>query len=593
MAAVKSKAGGEDFCLKGIPVSPGVVSGPLVVIRREEFHIPSRKITEDQIGEEVEKLESALVKTREQILEIKEHLSSSLSEKDASIFDAHLLVVEDAGLIEAVRTRIGEELLGAEYIYHDLMVSYAQSMRKFEDPYLRERAADLMDVGKRVLNNLLGRTVSSVYEFDEPSIILAHDLTPSDTAMLDRTKVLGFATELGSHTSHTAIMARSLNIPAVVGLKDACASDGLKDGLPVILDGHQGVLFVNPSDDVKWQYGEIEERRHQVEERLQVLKDTDAVTNDGKKVIISANVELVDDIPLLKSNGAEGVGLYRTEFMFLNRIDLPSEEFQYEMYRRFFSEVAPDPVIVRTLDIGGDKMMDHLGLTEELNPFLGWRAIRYCMERKDIFSTQLRAICRAAHGFHGRIMFPLISNLEEVVAAKTLLHEVMEELEKEGVDYNSELEIGVMIEVPSAALIIEHIVEEVDFVSIGTNDLIQYTLAVDRTNENVAHLYQPTHPAIIELISRVVEASHAGGIWVGVCGEVAGQISLTPLLVGLNVDELSMGSVFVPRVKKAIQTLNAAEMRELVKDWRKMASAETIADHVLEIAQKHYGELLE
>lgn len=581
----------HDVKLTGIPVSPGVAHGPLVVFDREEISVPRQPVKPEEIAGEMARFEAALVQTRQQIQEIKEMLSDSIGEKDAGIFEAHLLVVEDAMLLQAVKKQIEQKQLCVEYVFHHIIHQYAQSMREVDDPYLAERAADIIDVGKRVLNNLMGKNPVEKYVLDQPSIILAHDLSPADTAMLDRSMVLGFATDLGSRTSHTAIMARSLNIPAVVGLKDASLS--LSSGVQVLLDGYEGVLVLNPSEKTRYEYGQIEIRRHQVEEELETLRETQAVTRDGRKVVISANVELPEDLPLLKESGAEGIGLYRTEFMFMNRLGVPDEDEQVKIYQQVIEASAPHPVIFRTLDCGGDKVLNQLEHDEELNPFLGWRAIRFTLQHREIFETQLRAICRAGAGHRIRVMFPMIATFEELAEAKAVLQSVLLELDREHRDRARDIEVGAMIEVPSAALIVDRIVPEVDFLSIGTNDLVQYTLAVDRTNERVAYLYQPTHPAIIMLIRRIVEAAHAGGIWVGVCGETAGEVTLTPMLLGLGVDELSMGSVFIPRVKRAVQRLNYGEMKELTALLEKQTTGQVVLERLEEVARAHYPELLE
>jgi phosphotransferase system enzyme I (PtsI) len=587
----RSKKLQNDVRVQGIPVSPGVAHGPLVVFDREEVSIPRQPITREEISSEMARFETALVLTRQQIQEIKDLLSDSIGEKDAGIFEAHLLVVEDAMLLQAVHKQIEQKLQCVEYVFHHIIHQYAQTMREVDDPYLSERAADILDVGKRVLNNLMGKNPVEKYRLDEPSIILAHDLSPADTAMLDRSMVLGFATDLGSRTSHTAIMARSLNIPAVVGLKDASLS--LTSGVQVLLDGYEGVLVLNPSEKTRFEYGKIEIRRQKVEVELETLRETHAITLDGRKVIVSANVELPEDLPLLKESGAEGIGLYRTEFMFMNRLGVPDEDEQVTIYRQVIEASAPHPVIFRTLDCGGDKVLSQLEQDEELNPFLGWRAIRFTLQRRDIFETQLRAICRAGAGHRIRIMFPMIATFEELAEAKAVLQGVILDLDRQHRDRARDIEVGAMIEVPSAALIVDRIVPEVDFLSIGTNDLVQYTLAVDRTNEKVAYLYQPTHPAIITLIRRIVDAAHEGGIWVGVCGETAGEVVLTPMLLGLGVDELSMGSVFIPRIKRAIQRLNYAEMHALALDLEKKNTGQLVWERLEEIARSHYPELLE
>lgn len=580
----------QETCFKGIPVSPGVVSAPLVVIGQEEIQVPNRKITATQIPEEIARLETALFQTREQIIEIQNHLSNSMGAKDANIFDAHLLVVEDDSLLQAVKRQLGTKLRCVEYVYHHLMMTYVRSMREIDDPYLQERAADLIDVGRRVLNNLMGRKVSDAYQLERPSIIVAHDISPSDTALLDRALVLGFATDVGSSTSHSAIMARSLNIPAVLGLRNA--ANILKSGTEVLLDGYQGILIVNPTEQTKADYGKITRQHEEIDQKLTQLRETRGATQDNHRIILCANVELPEDLEMLKEAGAEGIGLYRTEFLFLNRMDMPSEEEQMVAYHQVIQSAGEEGIIIRTIDLGGDKMPDHLDMDEEPNPFLGWRAIRYCLKEPEVFKTQLRAICRAAHGHKTSIMFPMIATQSELLQALALLEEAKNELRAKNLQYSDKLQVGAMIEIPSAALLAEQLIPHVDFFSIGTNDLIGYTLAVDRTNEKVAYLYQPTHPAVLRLIQNVVNIAHAHNKWVGVCGEMAGDVRLTPLLVGLGIDELSMGSIAIPRIKKAIQSLSYAEMRKVTEDLLKSATAEQIAAKLEEIAMAHYPELL-
>jgi phosphotransferase system enzyme I (PtsI) len=477
-----------------------------------------------------------------------------------------------------------------EHVYQHVIHAYAQSMKEMEDPYLRERAADIMDVGRRVVYNLLGRKLADLYSLDSPSIILAHDLTPSDTALLNRQLALGFATEVGSTTSHTAIMARSLNIPAVVGLHSVLSKCDL--GAPVILDGYAGLLIVYPTEQTRYEYGQIEKRRLAVEQSLEVLRDTPATTKDGRRLVLSANVELPEDLPLIAESGAEGIGLYRTEFLFLNRVQFPSEEEQTNIYQQVVQASRPHLAIIRTLDLGGDKLPSHQGLDPEANPFLGWRAIRYCLEKPDLFKTQLRAICRSNPGGKVRVMFPMIATREELVAALALLGEAREELKAADIPAATEVEAGAMIEVPSAAMIVDRLAPLVQFFSIGTNDLTQYTLAADRTNERVASLYQPTHPAVLMFIQRVVQAAHKHGIWVGVCGEMAGDVLMTPVLLGLGVDEMSMGSVAVPRVKKAVQSLDYAECQAVAARLLEMDSGEESRKILVELAQRAYPELV-
>jgi phosphotransferase system enzyme I (PtsI) len=575
---------------KGTAASPGVAIGPLVIIQRDEHIIRRRKIRPEDVPHEIERLENALLETRKQIQAIKEKLSDSLGEKDAGIFDAHLLVVEDHTFLGAVKKEIEKKLLTVEYIYQSLTKAYAQKMLEMDDAYLSERANDILDVSRRVLRNLEGLK-DLQHQIDVPSLIFAHDLTPSDTVSLDRKLVLGFVTEVGNRTSHTAIMARSLNLPAVVGVREVVMDD-LEPGVEVLIDGHDGLFILNPSEQTKYEYGQIESRRHAVEESLDQLRETSAVTRDGRKVIVSANVELPDDLPHVAENGAEGIGLYRTEFLFLNRLDFPSEQEQAEMYRRVAQGAKPGSVIVRTLDVGGDKVLSHTGIEPEMNPFLGWRGIRFCLDKVDMFKTQLRAICRASAEGNVRVMFPMITEVQEVRRARTLLNEVMADLRKENVPMAEKIECGLMIEVPSAAMTADILAKEVDFFSIGTNDLIQYTLAVDRVNEKVANLYQPTHPAVLRLIRRTVEAAHANNIWVGICGEMAGDIILTPLLVGLGIDELSLGSISVPRIKRVIQSLHYQESQQLAESLMNRATGQEIWSVLEEQAQRLYPELL-
>jgi phosphotransferase system enzyme I (PtsI) len=580
----------QEEKLVGIGVSPGVARGMVFVHHPEDEEPPKRRIDPDQIPNEVARFESALITTRAQILEMQQRIAEAIGAKDASIFDAHLMVVEDNTLIDEVLRTLQKEQWNVEFVFAEVANRYAKTLSEIDDPYLRERAFDIHDVTRRVVRNLMGRSTKTLAQMDGPQIVVSHNLTPSDTAMLNRQMALGIATEVGSRTSHTAIMARSLNIPAVVGLKGAATR--LKNGDHILLDGNKGVVFLNPSDDTLWNYGEVEVELERVEELLTGLRDTRSITRDGRSVILSANIELPEDLTLVHEAGAEGVGLYRTEFFFLNRTELPDEEEQYEAYYQVASGVAPQSVIIRTLDLGGDKFLSHSHLPSELNPFLGCRAIRFCLDRPDVFKAQLRAILRASAVGNVRLMYPLISGLPELRQANEILETCRQELRAEGQRFDEKLEVGIMIEVPSAVLIANNLAKEVDFFSIGTNDLIQYTIAVDRVNERIAHLYEPTHPAILRLLELTVQAAHNNGIWVGVCGEMAGEICLVPLLVGLGVDELSASPGLIPRVKKAVQTLDSKECAQLVEDVRELESAEEILERCEALARRSYGELL-
>jgi phosphotransferase system enzyme I (PtsI) len=437
---------------------------------------------------------------------------------------------------------------------------------------------------------LLGKAASGLHAHSEPHIIIAHNPTPSDTALLNRSLVLGFCTEVGSKTSHTAIMARSLGIPATVGLHDVTSH--ITAGDPVLIDGYRGILIVNPSPQTIKDYESYEKEKDAVEERLELIRDTFSATSDGIRITLSANIELPSEMSDVKENGAEGVGLYRTEFLFLNREKLPDEEEQFENYRIVAEQSAPHSVIIRTLDIGGDKVAASLDQSKEENPFLGCRAIRFCLEHPHIFKTQLRAILRASVHGHLRLMYPMISGLAEFRQASAILEECKAELRSEGKEFDEKLEVGVMIEVPSAALVADVLAKEVKFFSIGTNDLIQYTIAVDRVNDRIAHLYKPTHPAILRLIKMVVEAARENGIWTGVCGEMAGDIVLTPLLLGLGIDELSTSPTLVPRVKKAVQSVSLIECQQLAERSLKANSSSDILQLCVDFARSRYDELV-
>jgi phosphotransferase system enzyme I (PtsI) len=580
----------QEVTLRGVGVAPGIAHGVVFLHHPDDEEPPKRKLDESEIPGEIARFESALIATRAQILEMQQRIAEAIGAKDASIFDAHLMVVEDHTLIDEVLRALQRERWNVEFIFSEVANRYAKTLSEIDDPYLRERAFDIYDVTRRVIRNLLGRSTRTLAQLDVPHVIVAHNLTPSDTAMLNRPMVLGIATDVGSRTSHTAIMARSLNIPAVVGLKDV--STTLKNGDHVLLDGNKGLIIVNPADQALWEYGELEVELEKVEEQLTGLRDTASVTADGKQIILSANIELPEDVPLVIAAGAQGIGLYRTEFFFLNKTELPDEEKQYEAYRAVAEALFPQPVIIRTLDLGGDKFLSHSHLPTEINPFLGCRAIRFCLERPDVFKAQLRAILRASAVGNVRMMYPLISGLSELRQANEVLESCRSELRAEGVPFNENLEVGIMVEVPSAVLIADALAKEVDFFSIGTNDLIQYTIAVDRVNERIAHLYEPTHPAILRLMEMTVAAAHANGIWVGVCGEMAGEITLTPLLIGLGVDELSASPGLVPRVKKAVQTLDSQKCAAFLAEVRDSSLATEIFSRCESIAREHYPELL-
>ncbi len=577
---------------RGIPVSAGVCRGKLLVLDRSRPSIARRKMADGQIQDEVSRLERALVQTRHQIIEVQRRVSEAMGADEGSIFDAHLLVLEDRTLLDEIVRVIQEDKVNAEFAFQSVAERYAATLAAIEDDYLRERATDMRDVTSRVLSNLLGLEADGdLRNLKEPCIIIAHDLTPSNTAQLDKRNVLGFATDVGSRTSHTAIMARSLRIPAVVGLKTA--SEELESGQYALLDGFNGVIVVNPTDQTLFEYGQLVRKQVTLQEKLRDMLNKPAVTLDGHRVFLSANIESPADSEAVKSNGAEGVGLFRTEYLFINRETPPTEEQQYQAYRQAAQALKPLPVVIRTLDLGGDKFLAHMPVPREMNPFLGWRAIRFCLQERDIFRNQLRAILRASAEGNVKMMFPMISGLEEVTQATALVEEFKQELRAEKLPFDENLEIGAMIETPSAVIVAESLAKRLKFFSIGTNDLIQYSLAVDRMNEKIAHLYEPTHPAIVRLIKATVEAAHNHKIWVSVCGEMASDPVLAPLLLGLGVDELSAAPPLVPPVKFLIRRLKVSEAKELAKFALQCESAAEILSRCQELGRRIAPSLFE
>jgi len=581
----------KEIRFEGAGVSPGIAHGKIHVVRDDIDDMVRHSIERSQIPDEIGRFETALIQTRMQILEMQQKIAEAIGAKDAGIFDAHLLVIEDRTLIDEVLRKLESDLCNVEWVFQEVAASYSETLNKIDDPYLRERALDIQDVTKRVIRNLQGKAPKPFLAVTEPHILVAHNITPSDMATMDRHRVLGIATDLGSRTSHTAIISRSLEIPAVVGLHNA--TEKLETDQYVLLDGSAGLVIVDPTKETLARYSELEAKRVKVAAGLKELRETKSTTRDGRHIVLSANIELQEDVDAVATHGAEGIGLYRTEFLYLNRDTLPSEEEQYEVYRKVAETVRPDPLIIRTFDLGGDKLAPGtVDVGDEMNPFLGWRAIRFCLENVDLFKTQLRAILRASAVGNVKIMFPMISGLEELRSAMSILQECKNELGKSGIEFAEATEVGAMIEVPSAAISADILAREVDFFSIGTNDLIQYALAVDRMNERIAHLYEPTHPSVLRLLKMIADAGHAHDLWVGVCGEMAGDIALIPLLLGLGVDELSASAVLVPRVKRAVQSLSVPECKQLVKEALTLQTAPDILARCLELANARYGDLL-
>lgn len=580
----------REIVVQGIGVSPGVVIGPAFLITRAEMRTPERAIEEDEIPREIARFEEAVIATRDQLRQIQGKVEKALDRKNASIFDAHILVLDDRSFVEDVIRGLKTRKLNVEAVLQGVAEKYADALAKLGDEYLRERAADVKDVVRRILQNLAGQTFTELGGAAEPSVVIAADLSPSDTATLNRERVIGFAIDQGSPTSHTAIMARALEIPAIVGLHDA--SIRISSGDRVLVDGNTGRIVIHPSAGTLERYGTIVRERETIRARLETLRDEPARTLDGYEVELAGNIELPQDVDAVLRHGARGVGLFRSEFLFLSRTHLPDEMEQARAYTEVARRLAPAPVVIRTLDLGGDKFASSIAMPKELNPYMGWRAIRFCLAQPDIFSTQLRAILRASALRNVKIMYPMVSNVDEVVHAGRILDRAKEDLTAEGVPFDETIEVGIMVEVPSAALNAHQLARRVKFFSIGTNDLIQYTLAVDRINEQVAYLYEPTHPAILHLLRQTIDAARSAGIWCGVCGEMAANPILAPLLVGLGVDELSMSPNMTPMVKQVIRTLTLSECSALAARSLQCESAAEVAVLCRELTQRRAPEIV-
>jgi len=581
----------SEILLKGIGVSPGIAVGKAQLIAPHAHTAVPRTIARNEVPIEIARFEEALIATHDQIRHIQKQVAEVLGDEHASIFDAHLLVVDDRTFIEDVIRTIKRDMLNVEPVLLSVSNRYADMLSKVEDSYLAERAADIRDVTRRILANLAGEALDQMKKISEPCIVVAHDLSPSDTASIDRNLVKAFVTDLGSATSHTAIMARALEVPAVVGLHNVTAV--AHSGDPILIDGGRGIVVVHPSEARLAEYEKRAEDQVQILQELAALRDKPPETRDGYLVPISANIELLDELDSVAARGAKGIGLFRTEFLFLGTETLPDEDAQAAAYAQAAQSQYPSPVVIRTLDLGADKLPASIKAADELNPYLGDRAIRLCLTRPALFKTQLRAILRASVHDNVRMMYPMISCVQELVDANALLKESMGELEAKGIPFNKDLVVGTMIEVPSAALVADLLAPHVRFFSLGTNDLIQYTMAVDRGNENVAHLYKPTHMAIVRLIDHVVKVSHKFGMWTCVCGQMAADPLLVPLLVGLGVDELSVSPSQVPMVKDVIRNLYYSGAIVLAQKALISTSAENVERLCHEMVRQIAPEVLE
>lgn len=581
----------KEKIYEGIPASPGIAIAPVHVIARG-FSAPEiYEIPESEIEREQERFQKSLEITKRQLIELQTRLAAISGDKESEIFEAHVMMLEDRTVVNRVLRAIVTRQQNAEYAFYAVMQNFLEAMRRVPDPYLRERTADIEDVAQRVLRNFNSEGDLRGKGPDVQHVLVAYDLAPSDTASINRRHVLGLATEQGSVNSHTAILARAFGIPAVVGL-DGAVIDIIALA-PSILDGYSGKLILYPSQETLERYRNLSLAKEKLRHSLDGMREAATATLDGRALTVSANIELVDDLPLVKRSGAKGIGLYRTEFLLLNGEAMPDELEQAEAYTRVAREMAPHTVIIRTLDAGGDKLPVEPLTEPEPNPFLGWRGIRVSLARPAMFREQVRAVLRASAFGKVALMFPMISGLSEVWRGKDMVRSCMDEFEKEGIPFDRNLPVGIMVEVPAAAICADLLAPEVDFFSIGTNDLIQYTVAADRVNPHVAELYRPTHPAVIRLIKRTIDAATDNGIWTGVCGEVAGDIRLTPLLLGLGVKELSVGPQQVPRVGHAIRALNYGECVGMAEEALRHTRSKGILELSMSLARKYYPEILD
>ncbi|EJH8672446.1 phosphoenolpyruvate-protein phosphotransferase PtsI [Escherichia coli] len=570
--------------ISGILASPGIAFGKALLLKEDEIVIDRKKISADQVDQEVERFLSGRAKASAQLETIKTKAGETFGEEKEAIFEGHIMLLEDEELEQEIIALIKDKHMTADAAAHEVIEGQASALEELDDEYLKERAADVRDIGKRLLRNILGLKIIDLSAIQDEVILVAADLTPSETAQLNLKKVLGFITDAGGRTSHTSIMARSLELPAIVGTGSVTSQ--VKNDDYLILDAVNNQVYVNPTNEVIDKMRAVQEQVASEKAELAKLKDLPAITLDGHQVEVCANIGTVRDVEGAERNGAEGVGLYRTEFLFMDRDALPTEEEQFAAYKAVAEACGSLAVIVRTMDIGGDKELPYMNFPKEENPFLGWRAIRIAMDRKEILRDQLRAILRASAFGKLRIMFPMIISVEEVRALRKEIEIYKQELRDEGKAFDESIEIGVMVETPAAATIARHLAKEVDFFSIGTNDLTQYTLAVDRGNDMISHLYQPMSPSVLNLIKQVIDASHAEGKWTGMCGELAGDERATLLLLGMGLDEFSMSAISIPRIKKIIRNTNFEDAKVLAEQ----ALAQPTTDELMTLVNKFIEE---
>jgi phosphotransferase system enzyme I (PtsI) len=566
----------KELTVQGIAASNGIAYGQVFVYVQSPVEVPSYNVDPAKRVEEIARFEQALVVTRQQVQKIRDEVEKNLGPDEAAIFDAHLLVLEDQALISETIREFETTGRNIETCFNAVARRYIQAFAEIADEYFRERAGDLKDVAQRVLQNLLGQSAVNLSQLIEKRIVVANDITPSDSASIDRSQALAIVTDTGSKTSHAVIVARSLKIPAIVGVREFTKT--VHDGDWAIVDGYEGVVIVNPSEQTLFRYGQIRQQKTSFEQRVLAENQQPAITLDGVAVKLMANIEKVDETALVKECRAEGIGLFRTEYLYLNSARIPNEQEQFLAYKAVAEALAPHPVVIRTLDLGGDKPLAGAPdlFPKEDNPFMGYRAIRFCLENPGIFKDQLRAILLASTHGKVRIMYPMISGGEELSRANALFAEAKEELRARGQPFDEKIEVGSMIEIPSAAMTADLLAKQCQFFSIGTNDLIQYMIAIDRVNDHISHLYEPTHPAVVRILKRIVDDGHAAKIPVAVCGEMAGDPLYTPLLLGLGVDELSMAPALLPTVKYLVRLMTMADARKLAETALTLTSATEI-----------------
>ncbi|MSM40876.1 MAG: phosphoenolpyruvate--protein phosphotransferase [Geobacter sp.] len=574
--------------LQGVGASPGVAIGRARLTDRSRVAVHEEYLQQPEIPSEIERFMAALGQARGELRALKEQMAGQHGPEHLYVIDTHLMMLDDSMLQRETVALIETEAINAEWALKKTILKFREFFAAIEDDYLRERGSDIEIVGERVLRKLVGKIHEPLTAVPEMALVVAHDLSPADILQIDKSKVIGFVTDLGGKTSHSAILARALEIPAVVGLERI--TQEVADGEHMIIDGSAGVVIINPDEATFREYLKRKLHYEYIERELAKLRDLPAVTLDGYRVCLKGNMEFIEEIASLKGHGGEGIGLYRTEMLFMGRDQLPDEEEQFACYSEVVTAMAPHPVTIRTLDVGGDKFVPDLNLADELNPALGLRAIRLSLRQPETFMPQLRAILRASALGKVRIFFPMISGVGEIRQAKQLLEAAKQELRQTGIPFDEDIEIGIMIEIPSAVVIADLLAREVDFFSVGTNDLIQYSLAIDRTNEHLAHLYEPLHPAVLRSLKQVVDAAHAAGIDACMCGEMAGEPDYLPILLGLGFDELSMNGISIPRVKRILRRCNRTDAEQLVQRALSLSTAEEIGSFLKAEITAHYAD---